>query len=181
MAKIKGMALFAMRAELMKKGEATYLEFINGLPPHLRHCFQTVLYNQWVPIETFVAVAEALAGRLYPGDAQAFFKIGHFTARDHMSGVYRWFVRMLSTTFLLHQAANIWKLYHDEGRLKIEGSIQERDATVVIQDYPGLPKEILEVNAGFMTASLELASAKNVRVMVDASDPLAWRWRIRWD
>jgi hypothetical protein len=181
MGNIKGVTIFSLRKEVLKKGPDFYDQFASRLEPELRQVFQATLSNAWVPLQKYSALIQAAAWALYPDDPDGLRKIGRTVALDHMRGIYKFFLKVLSVPYLLGQVPRLWKTYHDCGVPYVDGNIQDRQVSLVVENFPVMPPAFPETNAGYIEASLELASARNVRVTFDASNPKAWRWNITWE
>ena len=108
-------------------------------------------------------------------------RFGEINAEHDLKGVYKLFLRVSSVPFVIKQTARMWNTYHDTGEAFVLKGENAKEASLVIKNYPDLPKPIRESSAGYIVGALRLTGAKNVQVVHDESDPMAWTWTARWD
>ena len=50
---------------------------------------------------------------------------------------------------------------------------------MTVKNFPGLPKTMRDIAAGYYVALCELTGAQNVQVVSDDRPPV-WRWVVSW-
>lgn len=173
----KGASLVSLRQML----QLAHLEerFLEALGAADRDAYQRVTATDWVPV--------ALAGRLYavagpliyPGQPNPVRLLGRDLARDHLRGIYRFVLRLVTVQFVVDQAGRLWSMYNGRGSLLVE-RVHERTVRMVLVDYPDYPLEVRESLVGYVAGTIELTGARGVRVVTDDADPTRVTFTASW-
>lgn len=94
-------------------------------------------------------------------------------------GVYRVFLSIPTTTYVIKKAASVWASYHSTGTATME-DVGAGRATLVVRGAAPISRCMVDVIAGHVLALAELTGAKTPLVVPDARDPAELRWATRW-
>lgn len=181
MGETKGISLVSVRKEITNQGQDTLHRFIEALPEDLKTVFTGTFANEWIPLEKLSRTVDMAAKTLYPGDGQGLQRVGRIIALDHLRGVYKIFLRVVSVSFLMEQSAKLWRTYHSSGNARADNTNPGKQLQFIVSDYPDMPAAFRKSMCGYIAASVELTNAKNILVRHDDSSPLVWRWHVTWE
>ncbi len=119
MARVKGSAVTSrVRYVRERFGEAAYRRLRDALLPAESELLDgRVLPSGWVPYSLFLSVnveADRLFGK---GDLALCFEMAKFGAEVNLPTLYRLFYRFNKPRFIFEQAARLWDVHYDTGRL----------------------------------------------------------------
>ncbi len=179
MPKVKGTDVVTLREELRKRGPTVETPFLQRLSEADRQAYLTMMPVSWTSLDGITRIHETAARQLFPGEADPMRRLGQLIARRVYSGVYSVFLRIPSIPLVLSRTASIWHTYFDAGTAGIE-KVGSHAVNLVVRDFPTLTPGLRSFICGHVSAILELAGAKEVNVVLDETDPQAWRWRVTW-
>lgn len=179
MGNYKGTGVVFMRSLFKRHGAASERKFLAQLTPQETDIYKQTLEFHWIPIEVITRYFELAAPLLYPGDSQGLRRIGREMARDHLQGVYRIVLRVVTVEYIIEKAARLWRTYHQIGTTRMERP-GERMLQFVVMGYPDLPAAFRECTCGYIAGVLELAGAKDIHVLKSNDNPEEWRWKLSW-
>lgn len=179
MAGYKGMALVVTRQWIRAAGSDIEKRVLEALTPEERTTYDSLVATAWVPVEVATALYVAAAPLLYPKDPRPLRQIGRDLARQNLSGVFRFVVRVISVQMLVEKTASLWRSFHDQGTAT---AVREADRTLrfEVTGYPDLPERMRETIVGWLGQAVELTGAQNVRVVKIDDDPQRWTWTVTW-
>jgi len=180
MSKTKGTDVMALRGLVQEKGPAAENALSELLGPRLEKIYKHILATSWTEIDDQAAIYQAAAQVLFPGCDDCLTKLGAALAEKSYSGIYKIFFRLPTVEYIFSRGALIWNTYYERGEASIE-PISEKCFEMVVRNFPELPRSMREVAIGHYTVILKLTGAKNIRIDMNESDPLAWRWRASWE
>jgi hypothetical protein len=179
MVRIKGMTVEFLKREINK----AKLEFalLDQLTVEEQELYTRNLPLVWHDIEQATAVLEKGAKLLYPDATSAMYALGYHEAKDHLKGIYRVLMRVITVPFIAKQTAKLWTTYYDRGIGRTELHANEKALTVFISGVPEMSALQLQKISGYVQSTMEMSGEKNVRAQIDARDAQEWKWVIRWD
>lgn len=136
--------LRAVRAAL---SESSRVQLERGVLPHA-----------WVPFELFVELNVAADERLGRGDLLLCREMGRYGAKVNLPTLYRIFYRLGSLPFLLRQAARLWEVHYDSGRLDVD--LRPGEAALTITEFDTPHRSHCLSVLGWAEAAGELSGAK---------------------
>lgn len=176
---VKASDLVSLRKGLADE-EPEKLEAIRArMPSDLRAVLDATVASSWLPDPQICAIYEHFCAVLFPGALSPFVKLGRRMALGSYRGVYRVFLSIPSTTFVIGKAASVWASYHSTGKATME-DVTARSAVLVVRGADPIRKEMVDIVSGHVLALAELTGAKDAMVATNAEDPAALRWSIRW-
>jgi len=177
----KGIGVCFVREQLTAKGPEAVDQLLAGLDEEDQKTFKYTLATTWIDIHAGMRIIGRAAEILYPGDPVAMQTVAYNMARNHLTGVYRILLRVMTVKFALSQTANYWGAYHRIGRATHVREGIPRKARLLIEDYPDLPESFLVHTNGYIIGLLELSGARNVTVDRKALGDDRWAWDVDWD
>ncbi len=179
MHKVKASDLVSLRKSLAD-GDPEVLERIRArMPADLLAVLDAATASTWLPDRQICAIYESFCRVLYPGALSPFVQLGRRMALASYRGVYRVFLAIPSTSFVMGKAASVWSSYHSTGSASME-EVQDRSAVLVVRGADPICREMIDVITGHVHALAELTGAKDLLVASNVDDPAALRWSIRW-
>jgi hypothetical protein len=119
MGNVKGSAVTSrVRFVRERFGEAAYRRLRDALPPAESELLDgRILPSGWAPYSLFIAI-NVEADRLFgQGDLALVFEMARYGAEVNLPTLYRLFYRFNSPRFIFEQAAKLWSVHYDSGRL----------------------------------------------------------------
>jgi hypothetical protein len=179
MASYKGTGVVFMRELMGRAGPEVQTQFLAQLSDGDKEVFLRTLEFHWVPIESITRLFEAAAPLLYPGNRNGLRMIGRAMASDHLNGVYRIVMRVISIDTIIERSARLWHTYHRMGKTRVE-RVAPNLLHFLVSDYPGLPDNFQECMCGYIAQVLELAHAKEVLVSRSTLAVDRYCWKLSW-
>ncbi|MBI5495651.1 MAG: hypothetical protein HY904_11555 [Deltaproteobacteria bacterium] len=177
----KASTLVYWRQRVRERGADTYKAVLTRLDPEAGTLFERSLPMAWVDVAVAGRVLMGVGQVLESGHVNALYDMGRRHARDDMTGMYRALLLFTTIPFAVKQTARLWGTFHKHGVASTEHRPGDRLATVVIREYPELPRPIRENIAGFIAGILDVTGARGARVKATDADPSAWRFDASWD
>lgn len=179
MAGYKGTGVVFVRSLIRSRGEAIERRFLSALTPEERNHYATTLEFHWIPIEVITRFFEVAAPLLYPGRADALRQIGRLMSLDHLRGIYRIVLRVVTVEKVIEKSARLWSTYHQGGVAKLH---REGPNLLLfsIYDYPGLPESFRECMCGYIAGVFELCGVREIRVARQDEAGHIWHFRMSW-
>jgi hypothetical protein len=141
-------------------------EWLGNLPESSRTIFKNpIISMQWYPFfEGMIFPTETIGRMFYQNNMQkASYEIGKFSAEKSLKGVYKIFVRIASTSFVLKRTSQIFNTYYDSTSIEI---LEQNDTKVVFKVSGIKPEGRLIFNriAGWMEKTIEIVNNKPIQV-----------------
>jgi hypothetical protein len=179
MVNTKNTDLGGLRDILRNHGPAAEAAVLARLSPASRQLFESALAFQWSRFERQVEIFEAAAELLFPESEDRAYRLGRLLAERAYRGVYKAFLRIPSTSFVMSRAAQVWSSYYDAGEAVVENA-GEHGCELVVRGFPDFPLAMREQLRGHVSVLLECTGVKSYTIEHADTDPNAWRWMVRW-
>lgn len=151
---------------------------LDELSPDDRKSWTSFVATEWIDIETATQFFDVSSRLLFPDDPLPIRRLGRDMADDHLHGVYRYVVRLVSPQMILDGTGKLWDRYHDRGSPQFVRTT-DHSASLRVRDYPDLPERMRENIAGYCGRAIELTGATNVRC-VKGGTSAEWQWNVTW-
>jgi hypothetical protein len=153
------------------------------LPEHLhKYLDEPILPFAWYPEEDVLAIVRAVAKVTPIPGVDIYDFMGRTLARTDLEGVYAHLLCPGDPERSLREAAIIWGVYHDTGKVVV---VESGDNYVVTENsghtYPS--REICRIVAGWNAELAVMAGGKNVKVLHDEcvlEGAKACRFKVSW-
>ena len=179
MHKVKASDLVSLRKALAD-AEPHVLEQVRGrMPKELCAVLDETVASGWLTDPQICEIYEHFCKVLFPGTLSPFIHLGRRMALTSYRGVYRVFLAIPSTSFVIGKAASVWASYHSTGKASME-EVTPHSGVLVVRGADPICKEMIDIISGHILALAELTGAKEPRVAPNTDDPSALRWTIRW-
>ena len=180
MSNVKASDIVIIRDMLKEAGENQMNALAADLRPEVFQTFKSALSVNWVPIEVEADIIQAAAKLLFPNDQRPVFKLGHAVSGKQFTGLYRFFLRIPSVSFIVKNISATFNTMNDKGSCRVDG-LTSKGGTFVIADLPEMSPVQREYICGVITCVLELTGVKNIKVDKIDSTPNEWKWKISWE
>jgi hypothetical protein len=179
MHKVKASDIISLRKALADAQPEVLEQVRARMPDELRAVLDRAVASTWLPEPQVHDIYEHFARALFPRGPSPFLELGRHMALLSYRGVYRVFLAIPSTTFVLSKAASVWASYHSTGKAAVE-DVKDHAAVFVVRGAEPISKDVLDVATGHMLALAELTGAKDPVVHPNHDDPSELRWSLRW-
>jgi len=180
MANVKATDIVIIREMVKTKGEDYINAMASSLKPEIYKTFQTAYAINWVPLEVEAEILQAAARLFFPKDPRPLFKLGYTVSGKQFTGIYKFFLRIPSVSFIIKNATATWNTMNDKGTVRVD-SITSNGGLLVLSDLPELSAIQREYICGVLSCIIGLTGVKNVKVDKVESNPNEWKWKISWD
>lgn len=177
--KVKAADLVTLRKELAERDPEALGKVRARMSDELRATFDGAVASSWIPDPEMVAMYGHFCAVLLPGVLAPFTQLGRRVALQSYSGVYRVFLAIPSTSFVIERAAAMWAAYHSTGKATVE-DVTRNGAVYVVRGAEPIRKEMIDYISGHVLALAELTRAVDARVAPNLDEPGVLRWVIRW-
>jgi hypothetical protein len=178
MSNTKGTEITWLRSYLEKKGFKE--ELVKHLDEKENEIFRRTLPISWVPLNYANRIFEKAAQLVFPGDQDGLRKLGRENGKDHMSGIYKIILRVISPKNIADTYCKNWKIYHDTGTPKAEVDISGKKIVLILENHPDYPRSFGLEAMGYMEYALESVGIKNLSAEYDDSNPASRKWIFCW-
>ncbi len=129
---IKGTAVRALTNYINTNYPELYEEWLTKLPADSKRLFyQTILPSEWYPLyEAAVQPITVLAGLLDKREEDVAFEVGQFSAREALTGVYKFFASLAKPAYIVKRASIMFSTYYNPVDADYE-SLESRKVMVV--------------------------------------------------
>lgn len=146
---------------LKREGEAGWQAFLAGLSPECRRAFlQPVGIYEWVDAALYTEVSRAFVAHARDHDP---FRAGEVAAREELTTLNRWILRVLSPSFLISNVPRIWGFYMDGGAVHIE-RLESGHCLMSVYAEGFVPEFFHPGLSGWLHAALSLTGAEALRL-----------------
>ena len=119
MANVKATDTVIIR-EMFKNRENDLNTMASSLKPETLKIFQTTLSVSWIPIEVESEIIQAAARLFFPTDPRPIFKLGHTVAGKQFTGVYKFFLRIPTVSFIIKNVSASFNTMNDKGSARVD-------------------------------------------------------------
>jgi hypothetical protein len=179
MHKVKASDLISLRKALADDQPAALEEARRRMPADLRATLDKTVASTWLDEPEICKVYRHFAEVLFPGARAPFVDLGRQMALASYRGVYRVFLAIPSTGYVIKKAASVWASYHSTGSATME-DVTDRSATLVVRGAEPISRPMIDVITGHIVALAELTGAKDPIVAPRSEEPRTLKWAIRW-
>lgn len=179
MHKVKASDLISLRKSLAETKPHALQAARDRMPAELRSVLDVSVASSWLPDLQICAIYEHFCDVLFPGSRTPYVLLGREMARMSYRGVYRIFLAIPSTSYVISKAASVWASYHSTGRASME-EVRDRSAVLLVRGADPICKAMIDIITGHIMALAELTGAKDPVVVASSDDPAELRWSIRW-
>ena len=166
MSKVKG-GTIKSRINFIKEtyGQKGLDLLLNSLPVEDQGILSGILlYSSWYPFELYERLDNAIKEKLAPVDKHIYEKMGAFSARTHLSTIYKSYLKENNPMAFCKIFHNIFKSYYDSGRVEME-ELSPHAVIFRIYDFASPSRQDCESNIGYIREGLTICGAKNPKVL----------------
>lgn len=164
MGKAKGSMIIFIRDELRKKNlEQNYLAM---LTPEEKDVYARTMAISWLEVEMIDKLYSKAAQTLYPKltPQQAVEQSHEEMVKNHASGIYRFFIRILNTDSIIKQGTKVWRQYNDTGDASFT-KLSPHSAIMKVANYPNMHDSLIHSTVATLKNYCALAGQKNIKIV----------------
>lgn len=179
MAKNKGSNYRYAVKLLEQKGEQATKAFIDQLTPEEKKFHENTLEISWLDADLVSRLLSKIGKIIFPDKTYPLRECGRLEAQDHLTGMYRILLKLLTVEMVMKQSAKIWKQYHDTGVASVVKK-GDKHIALLVEDYAELTPELRDIVAGYCLGTVELTGVHGLDITIDDQDPQKWQFNITW-
>lgn len=138
-------------------GEAGWEAVLSRLPSEDRDLLANADPGAWYDVKLMERVMTAIAQE-FPGGDALMTEVGRFDADRELSGVHRWFLRLMRPSFVMRHMNMYWRRSHDTGTWR--SWQQGAEAFAELRDWVIVNRPMCIAVMGYVGRMLELFGAK---------------------
>jgi hypothetical protein len=164
--KIKGTSVLSTLHFVKTKFPSQIQIWIESLPEDSKKIFSNpIIAAQWYAfIPGMIEPTEKIGEMFYNGDkTKTAYETGKFSAEEGLKGIYKIFVKIASTKFVLRKTSQIFNTYYDGASMEI---LEQTDNTAVFKVL-GIQTEgrlFFERLKGWMEKTIEIVNNKPIAI-----------------
>jgi len=168
---IKGTAVKTIPDFVKSRFPGRYEEWVSSLPDASKKIIaNTVFSNNWYPVEDAATVPTKQIGMLFYANnpTKAAWESGRYSAEVGLTGIYKFFVKASSPSFIISMGGKILSTYYRPSEMKVVNS-SNNSIVMHITKFPGINVIVENRVAGWVQKALEISGCKNVTVLITQS------------
>jgi len=142
-------------------------EWLQKLPVESKEIMEnSILVTKWYDMNFGILQPTIVASNLVNKDVNSFsWDTGIFSSQIALTGIYKVFIRVASTDFIISRAANIMETYYKNTSIKV---LEKSKNTVTLEllKYPKEYNLIMYRIAGWVQNTFETIGCKNVYIEI---------------
>jgi hypothetical protein len=177
MLKTKGTDIVIIRKVLKTEKKADL--FIRKLSPELREVYNRIITSTWYSVEHATKLFDAAAEVFFPDEPDQFQSLGKMMAHETFSGVYRIFLKIPTLHFILQRVSNVWKMYFNCGKARVEKKGKCK-LLFIVEQFPEMPRNMRKICEGYFAEVLDIVGIQGYKIVHYEDNAKQWRWSIEW-
>jgi hypothetical protein len=167
---IKGTAVKSISDFVKANFDNQYNDWLESLPEGSKRIMSNpILPNDWFPLEeAAITPTEKLCPLFYPDPMEAARQSGRYSAEIALHGIYKFFVKMSSPSFVIGKALGIMSTYYRPVELKIVDGAHGH-TTLHLLHFPNSHSCVEYRIAGWCERALEISGCRHVKVTITKS------------
>jgi len=142
-------------------------EWLKLLPAESREIMENpILVTKWYDMNMGILQPTIVAAQLLNEEVNALsWKTGIYSSKMALTGIYKVFIRIASTDFIISRAANIMETYYKNTSIK---ALEKTNKSVTLEllKYPKEFNLIMYRIGGWIQNTFETINCKNVKVTI---------------
>ena len=181
---VKGAAVVSIPKYVKKNFPERYEEWLDSLSERSKDIMEYPLTSMWYPMEEAISEpTKKLCELFFDSKLIGARECGKFSAEHALKGIYRFFVRMGSPSFILSRASRILPTYYMPSKIELS-EMESKYAVLTITEFPESTVYIEERIKGWIIRALELSGCRGV--MLDTVKSLTkghefTRFKVSWN
>ena len=169
---IKGTSVKITSDFVKDKFPNDYKKWLQALGPDQQKIFNGVVFvGDWYPLmDSVIIPTQVIAKMFYFNNVKkAAREMGVYSAKVALTGIYRVFLYVASTKYILQRAKNVWSVYYRPAEFQVIESTSNK----AIFEITGFRKEetlIFDRLGGWLEGVLELAKQKSKGINIELTD-----------
>jgi hypothetical protein len=159
-------------------------EWISSLSELSRESYsKPLMISDWYPIEITLESRKKIAELFFNGDYhKCAWEIGRFSADSVLKGIYKAFIKVASTSFVIGRASKILAAYYENSELEVLESTP-KSVNIKINNFPASDSMFELSLCGWIEFALEKVGSKEIEIKkicsISDGDPFS-EYHITW-
>lgn len=153
-----------------KFGEDGLNKWLDNLSADAQKVYRgKILPTNWYSIkDILVEPTLKMCELFFNSDTKGAWELGRFIADYNLKGIYKTFIKIGSTKFLINKASQILPTFYQAATIEIHDET-DTSATLHITKLPGTHEIVEKRIAGWIERALEISGSKNPKVNIAKS------------
>jgi hypothetical protein len=168
---VKGTAVKSIPDFIKSKFPEKYDEWFNNLPENSKKIFAIPVFpSQWYDMDSCVTKPTEVLGKIcFANDIKkGAWECGRFSAETALQGIYKFFVKAASPSFIMSRASKVFATYYQPSDLRL--IVNEDKRCILHITLFEQPNALVEYRiAGWMEKALELSGMQEVVASIPKS------------
>lgn len=165
--KIKGTAVKTILEYLKEVKPELKNQWFESLPEASKNIFSNpIIASSWYEIDDAMIIpTKKLSELLNLTHEETAWKLGRFSSKKLLKGVYKIFLRVSSPIFVLERAKNVMSAHYNPGGIEVIGK-QKNSAIMKFTDFKENERIAIYRIAGWIEKTIETTGFKNIKVEI---------------
>jgi len=164
---VRGVAVKSTIKFVKQKFAQDFNEWVNSLPKSSFNIISNDISNsKWYSFKDAVLIpTNSIIDKFYPNKISGAKEIGRFSAETGLQGIYKYFVKYGSPSFIINRATKIFQTYYKNSKIEVISSTKD-SVILKITEFNELDKYTEARISGWMERALEISGCKNLKTNI---------------
>lgn len=162
---IKGSAVRSTIDFVKKYYPEDYTKWFNSLDKPTQDIFVNISVSTWYHIDILIKPTQKILELFYNDDIKGAYEIGRFSADYGLNGLYKFFIKFGSPSYIISKSANVFGAYYRDAIMTVI-SKTPNSVVVDISNFTEYHKIIEQRIIGWIEKALELSGCKNLETNI---------------
>lgn len=171
MMQVKGSAIFIITHFIKNSfGQEGLDKWLDALSPEAKKIYSgNIIPPNYYPLQqTLTEPTMKVCEVFFNGDYSKAYEIGRFSADYSLTGVYKFFIKLGSPSYVINKGNNILMEYYKPCKIEVIEN-EKNHAVMRVTEFSELHEVIEQRIAGWMARAIELTGMKDVSIVVTKS------------
>lgn len=161
--KVKGVAVKSTVNFVKQKFSNDYNKWIDSLPSETASILTSnISDSEWYPFNSAAIIpTNSIIKMFYSNDINGAKEIGRFSAKQGLSGIYKYFIKLGSPKFIINKASKVFETYFKDSQIEVVLSTKE-SVLLKITIFDELDKNTEARISGWIEKALEISGCNNL-------------------
>lgn len=164
---VKGTAVKTIPEYVKNKYPSLFEKWVSMISEESKQIIQNpILATKWYDLDAAIlSPMKILANLTGTGEKELFWDMGVFSSVSALTGIYKVFIRISSTSFIISRAANIVQTYYKNSEIKVLDN-EKNKVTLELQKFDKKDNLVMYRIAGWTQNTFVAVGCKNVTVEI---------------
>jgi hypothetical protein len=164
---VKGAAVKSTIEFVKQNFSDNYDDWLNNLPKESFSILSGNISNtKWYSFKYAQLIpTDYIIDNFYSNNIDGAKEIGRYSAKESLHGIFKYFIKLGSPSFLINRAAKVFKTYYKNSHIEVVSSTKT-SVILKITDFNELDKYTEARISGWIEKALEISGCKNVKANI---------------